>query len=312
MTVWNPKFPSEGRNQQHEDVAKSVNTYCLFVFVSAGRTNRSFTSSSPSHNYLSNEWLSKRGVCNTGRSKTTPDSCSIPPLSGRYSVLTVPTTAGKSRRIAGSYFFSFFLSGLNVHLHNDRELSWRPTEQCLRIELEGDSALWDQLFSSISESTMWGGPGSWAQVDTALPLPSRWNSQLETPHLPPAPLGVARRKAMDARFIAVALSDIWQWPKELNFYSLHVCSFMSRYETCWCNLQTLSEKYLFRTVATWSQLAQSAQKSENPTCVFNQRFDWNSCTQLQSVSGDEVAIKICSLSLFVRYPHIKVPWCLNI
>lgn len=33
---------------------------------------------------------------------------------------------------------------------------------------------------------------------------------------------------------------------------------------------------------------------------------------LWSVPGDEIAIKIGSPSLFVRYPEIKAPWCLNI
>lgn len=67
-----------------------------------------------------------------------------------YSPLRRPS---KSRRMAG---FHSFLSGLNVHLYNDGELSERPAEQCLRIELEGDSALWAQPFSSIREAEMRG------------------------------------------------------------------------------------------------------------------------------------------------------------
>lgn len=78
--------------------------------------------------------------------------------------------------------FHSFLSGLNVHLYNDRELSWRPTDQCLRIELEGDSALWAQLFSSISESVMSGSPGSKAQVGTAL-LSTPAETAAGNPHL---------------------------------------------------------------------------------------------------------------------------------
>lgn len=95
----------------------------------------------------------------------------------------------------------FFSSGLNVHLHSDRELSWRPTDQCLRIELEGDSALWDQLFSSISECMTWGSPGSQAQVETALPLPPTAETAAGKPSPNPAPLGITWRKAIDVQFM---------------------------------------------------------------------------------------------------------------
>lgn len=56
-----------------------------------------------------------------------------------------------------------------MHLPSDRELSWRPSDQCLRIELEGESALWAQLFSPISDSGMSGSPGSLAQVHPTAP-----------------------------------------------------------------------------------------------------------------------------------------------
>ena len=53
----------------------------------------------------------------------TAHSCSILPLSGKYSVLTLPAQQLWQIKMDGKILS--FLSGLNVHLYNDRELSPR-------------------------------------------------------------------------------------------------------------------------------------------------------------------------------------------
>lgn len=58
------------------------------------------------------------------------------------------TNTSKSRRMAGLHSF---LSGLNVHLYNDRELSRRPVWE---LSWDGDSTLQAQPFYPITGTVM--------------------------------------------------------------------------------------------------------------------------------------------------------------
>lgn len=104
-----------------------------------------------------------------------------------------------------------FITGLNVHLPSDRELSWRPSDQCFRIELEGESALWAQLFSPISDSGMSGSSGSFAQV-----CPSAPSS------------GSTRKTSCNAQTLCQSLVYFSHMAVNTN------CRFWSCSLVCWC------------------------------------------------------------------------------
>lgn len=179
-------------------------------------------------------WQHFRIKANARCVKPATYSSSFPPLSGRYSALVLPPPHHWQIKTDGR--IPYFLSGLNVHLHNDKELSRRPTEQCLRIELESrQRSLGPAIFFHQRVCDVWQ-PWQQGSGRHGAPVPLPLKQQLESRGAP-TPLGLLLTHGNTCAILREALcclsqtfgrSLIVNGPHFRDLIPLHVSLFMPR------------------------------------------------------------------------------------
>lgn len=147
---------------------------------------------------------------------------------------------------------------------------------------------------------MWGSAGSQAvsQVGTALSALPSLSIAAETATGSPHPFSHPSKHhfTQDNRSAVHCVSLCCSQTSLCDYSFMSSCQ-----DSGWCNLQLLKGKGIY-----WGLLQHKANRLRvqwiiKSSFCFKRRIRmvWNNCTQLHYVPGDEVAIKMYSLSLFV-------------